>query len=218
MAQCKEWNDTVYDMSIAVNLRPSASRHDQPDLFAELLAEIGLDPSKLDARDHRDHDHGAGTVGCGDRATRRARCAPVDRRLRYRYSSLSHLQRLPVQEIKVDRSFVMTMGANESDAAIVKSIVDLGHNLGLKVVAEGVEDRVSWDLLRGSAATSRRVTSMSRPIPADAFNEWLQGWGAPADRAHHPTRAGGHGDRSVALKRRRAERIGRSPGCVAPRP
>ena len=115
------------------------------------------------------------------------------------YSSLSHLQRLPVQEIKVDRSFVMTMGANESDAAIVKSIVDLGHNLGLQVVAEGVEDRVSWDLLARQRCDIAQGYYMSRPIPADAFNEWLPAGRPRARRAHHDGRARGHRDRPLAL-------------------
>ncbi len=56
------------------------------------------------------------------------------------YSSMSHLRRLPINEIKIDQSFVLDMTRNESDRAIVRSIIELGHNLGLEVVAEGVED------------------------------------------------------------------------------
>ena len=63
------------------------------------------------------------------------------------YSSLVYLQRLPVVEIKADRSFVMTMCSVKDDAVIVRSIIDLAHNLGVKVVAEGVEDEATMDLL-----------------------------------------------------------------------
>ena len=57
------------------------------------------------------------------------------------YSSLAYLQKLPVDEIKIDKSFIMNMTTHEEDMVIVRSIIDLGHNLGLKVVAEGVENQ-----------------------------------------------------------------------------
>ena len=64
------------------------------------------------------------------------------------YSSLSYLRQLPVDEIKIDRSFVIGMGAEAGDAVIVRSTVDLGRNLGLEVVAEGVETIETWERLR----------------------------------------------------------------------
>ena len=63
------------------------------------------------------------------------------------YSSMAYLKSLPVHELKVDRSFVTHMRANPSDHVIVRSTVDLGHNLGLQVVAEGVEDEATWQEL-----------------------------------------------------------------------
>ncbi|HEY1741456.1 MAG TPA: EAL domain-containing protein [Acidimicrobiia bacterium] len=177
IAQCKEWNDNGYDMSIAVNLSALGLLDmSTPDLFADLLAEIGLEPSKLTLEiTETTIMEPARSVAAIERLAALGVRLSIDD-FGTGYSSLSHLQRLPVQEIKVDRSFVMTMGANESDVAIVKSIVDLGHNLGLKVVAEGVEDRVSWDLLARQCCDIAQGYFMSRPIPADAFNEWLQGW------------------------------------------
>ena len=73
------------------------------------------------------------------------------------YSSLAYLRRLPVHEIKIDKSFVQDMGTDPSDAAIVKTIIGLAHNLGLRVVAEGVEDERSRELLVRSGWTSRRA-------------------------------------------------------------
>ena len=66
------------------------------------------------------------------------------------YSSMAYLKNLPVHELKVDRSFVMQMTSNTSDAVIVRSTVDLGRNLGLRVVAEGVEDQTTWQELNAS--------------------------------------------------------------------
>ncbi len=177
IAQCKEWNDNGYELSIAVNLSAvSLLDMTTPDLFAELLDELQLDPSRLVLEiTETTIMEPARSMAAIERLAALGVQLSIDD-FGTGYSSLSHLQRLPVQEIKVDRSFVMTMGANESDAAIVKSIVDLGHNLGLRVVAEGVEDRVSWDLLARQRCDIAEGYFMSRPIPADAFNEWLHGW------------------------------------------
>ena len=82
------------------------------------------------------------------------------------YSSMAYLKRLPIAKIKVDRSFVKDMLSNESDAVIVRSIIGLGHNLGLNVVAEGVESRDVWDQLKTLGCDSAQGYCMSRPVPA----------------------------------------------------
>ena len=89
------------------------------------------------------------------------------------YSSLAYLKRLPVNEIKVDRSFVMNMDENEDDATIVKSTIDLGRNLGLDVVAEGVENEEVWDRLRSLGCTAAQGYYLSRPVPAAELGSWL---------------------------------------------
>jgi len=89
-------------------------------------------------------------------------------------SSLSYLQRLPVHEIKVDKSFVLGMTADEPNAKIVRSIVDLGHNLGLRVVAEGVEDRLTWDALAALGCNSAQGYYLSRPLPGPQLTAYLQ--------------------------------------------
>jgi diguanylate cyclase (GGDEF)-like protein/PAS domain S-box-containing protein len=89
------------------------------------------------------------------------------------YSSLAYLKRLPVNEIKVDRSFVMNMDEDEDDATIVRSTIDLGRNLGLDVVAEGVENEQVWDRLRTLGCTAAQGYYLSRPVPAADLAAWL---------------------------------------------
>jgi EAL domain-containing protein (putative c-di-GMP-specific phosphodiesterase class I) len=89
------------------------------------------------------------------------------------YSSLAYLRRLPVSEVKIDRSFVANMRADAGDATIVRSIVDLGHNLGLSVVAEGVEDEETWTALMSSGCDIAQGIYLSPPLPAANLKDWL---------------------------------------------
>lgn len=89
------------------------------------------------------------------------------------YSSLDYLKRLPVDELKIDRSFVVDMTTNKNDAAIVRSTIDLAHNLGLNVVAEGVEDQVALDLLKEMNCDAMQGYFTSRPLPAEKVSEFL---------------------------------------------
>lgn len=89
------------------------------------------------------------------------------------YSSLSYLQRLPVDELKIDRSFVKTLVDDQVNRSIVRSTVDLGHNLGLSVVAEGVEDEATQRTLAELGCDAAQGYYLSRPLPAPAFIAWL---------------------------------------------
>lgn len=89
------------------------------------------------------------------------------------YSSLSYLKRLPVQEVKIDKSFVMTLPTDPDNASIVRSIVDLGANLGLRVVAEGVEDARAWAILAEMGCDVAQGYHLARPMPADDLLGWL---------------------------------------------
>jgi diguanylate cyclase (GGDEF)-like protein/PAS domain S-box-containing protein len=96
------------------------------------------------------------------------------------YSSMAYLKNLPVDELKIDKSFVSNMTNNERDAVIVRSTVDLGRNLGLKVVAEGVEDDVTWTELDAAGCDVIQGYYVSRPVTPDAFQEWLDQQAKPA--------------------------------------
>ena len=89
------------------------------------------------------------------------------------YSSLDYLKRLPVDELKIDKSFVIDMATSKNDAAIVRSTVDLAHNLGLNVVAEGVENQITLDLLKDMNCDSMQGYFTSKPLPADEVSEYL---------------------------------------------
>jgi diguanylate cyclase (GGDEF)-like protein len=92
------------------------------------------------------------------------------------YSSLTYLKRLPVNELKIDQSFIFKMAQDESDKKIVQSTIDLGHNLGLKVVAEGVEDQLVWDLLQTMGCDFGQGYYMARPMAVHEFMTWLAQW------------------------------------------
>lgn len=89
------------------------------------------------------------------------------------YSSLSYLRRLPVDGLKVDKSFVTHMIQNHGDAVIVRSTIDLGHNLGLEVVAEGVENRETYDRLVGLGCDAAQGYYMGKPLTNTEFDRWL---------------------------------------------
>ncbi len=89
------------------------------------------------------------------------------------YSSLVNLRQLPVDELKIDKSFVMNMQDNENDAVIVRSTIDLAHNLGLSVVAEGVEDRDVWNLLNLLDCNVAQGYYLSKPLDAETVVDWL---------------------------------------------
>ena len=89
------------------------------------------------------------------------------------YSSLEHLRRLPVQEIKIDRSFVARMVTDPRDCAIVRSVIDLASGLGMCVVAEGVEDRQTWELLREMGCDTAQGWFLSAAEPAQLLTPWL---------------------------------------------
>ena len=94
------------------------------------------------------------------------------------YSSLAYLKRLPVDELKIDQSFVLNMQADADDATIVRSTIDLAHNLGIAVVAEGVETLQIWNMLRELDCDQAQGFYMGRPMPIAEFLLWSATWSA----------------------------------------
>jgi EAL domain-containing protein (putative c-di-GMP-specific phosphodiesterase class I) len=96
------------------------------------------------------------------------------------YSSLAYLKQLPVHELKIDKSFVMAMDQDRGDAMIVRSTIELAHNLGLSVVAEGVESEAIVQALQALGCDQAQGYHYSKPVPLDDALAWLQRHGALA--------------------------------------
>jgi len=100
------------------------------------------------------------------------------------YSSLAYLKRLPVHELKIDRSFVMNMHHDAQDAKIVRSVIDLAHNLGLKVTAEGLEEGAAWGLLGQLGCDIAQGYWIAKPMPAEQLPQWVGTWVPPGQAVH----------------------------------
>ncbi|MEU3036064.1 bifunctional diguanylate cyclase/phosphodiesterase [Streptomyces sp. C1-2] len=110
------------------------------------------------------------------------------------YSSLVHLRRLPVSELKIDRSFVARLAIDNEDAEIVRCTIDLAHSLGLLVVAEGVEDDETWERLRDLRCDAVQGWLVSAAMPPDETTAWLRARGAPRRTPPAPALPAAAGD------------------------
>jgi predicted signal transduction protein with EAL and GGDEF domain len=96
------------------------------------------------------------------------------------YSSLAYLQRLPVEEIKIDRSFISQLASDTGSASIVRATIELAGSLGLEVVAEGVEDETTWQMLRSMGCSTAQGYYLSRPMPSGDVTAWMEAWSSKA--------------------------------------
>jgi EAL domain-containing protein (putative c-di-GMP-specific phosphodiesterase class I) len=183
LAQCAAWRANGMDLPVAVNLS-TRNLHD-PDLVdqvAELLARAELPSSSL--RVEVTESAVMTDPGRALNSLTRLRALGVEVAIDdfgTGHSSLSYLKHLPAEEIKVDRSYVRDMHDDENDFAIVRSTIELAHAMGLKVVAEGVEDQRTWDLLTELGCDLAQGYFMSRPLPAEDLARWLQDASGPLD-------------------------------------
>ncbi len=174
VAQCHAWADE-WGLGVAVNVSPRALLapgfvdevrsclvlHGVPAAMLTLEvteSSVMTDPDAAIAVLQRLHDIGV-KLSVDDFGTG--------------YSSLAYLQRLPVDEVKIDKGFVMSLTSSAGNTAIVAAICTLGHSLGLSVVAEGLEDVGSRDLLRTLGCDVAQGYLISRPMPPEAVDEWL---------------------------------------------
>ena len=110
------------------------------------------------------------------------------------YSSLAYLTDLPIGELKIDKSFVRAMGSDARNAIVVRSTIELAHNLGLRTVAEGIEDAFTFERLRALGCELAQGFHMSRPLPASSLVSWWDLHTKPAaDAAPAPAPAAAQG-------------------------
>jgi EAL domain-containing protein (putative c-di-GMP-specific phosphodiesterase class I) len=186
--QVAEWREGGQTLTVAVNISASSLCDDDlPDQVALMLAVRGLPAESLQLeiteefvmgdRDlagvilTRLHNSGI-TISVDDFGTG--------------YSSLSYLRDLPIDEIKLDNSFVIPMTGDARASALVSSTITLAHSLGLRIVAEGVETAAAYTELSRMGCDEAQGHFMSRPLPADEFHRWLIHWQGLAESAELP--------------------------------
>jgi EAL domain-containing protein (putative c-di-GMP-specific phosphodiesterase class I) len=175
LARCARWRADGYDFGVAVNLSVrNLLTSDLPALVARHLAAAAVPGEALTLELTEscligDVDRTAGILT--QLRALGARVSIDD--FGTGYSSLSYLSKLPVDELKIDRSFVMAMGRGGGDSAIVRAATHLAHDLGLTVVAEGVEDVDTWRSLAAVGCDVVQGYLVSRPQPAADLTAWL---------------------------------------------
>lgn len=174
LQQCCVWHEIESNLGMAVNISSVCLLNPEfPDILIGLLSSFRLPPRSLNLEItetsvmidpdralsmlNQLHNHGI-RISIDDFGTG--------------YSSLAYLKDLPVSELKIDKSFVTEMLANERDGAIVKATIQLGHNLGLQVVAEGVETVATAEKLQSMGCDYLQGFLISRPLPAAEFTNW----------------------------------------------
>ncbi len=172
---CRTWLLDGIQLPVAVNLSArNLDRRDLPAVVQGLLSTWGLDPGMVElevtesailanttcTQETLEGLHALGiALTIDDFGTG--------------YSSLRHLRTIPVSSIKIDRSFVMGMASSKDDEVIVRSSIELAHNLGLRVVAEGVEDKRTLGMLAALHCDEAQGYYLGRPMAASALREWL---------------------------------------------
>jgi EAL domain-containing protein (putative c-di-GMP-specific phosphodiesterase class I) len=185
LKQCARWREQGFELTVAVNVAMRNILDEEfPTELERMLDKHGLEPSVLELELTE-------TSVLADPP----RAKEILQRLRDTgvslavddfgtgYASLAYLSELPVDEIKIDRSFVMKMDREEQHARIVRSTIDLGRNLCLSVVAEGVESAEVWDRLAELGCDSAQGYFLARPLPAAELTDWL------AERLQHDLQA-----------------------------
>jgi diguanylate cyclase (GGDEF)-like protein len=175
LSQCHQWQEQGLTLNIAVNLSArNLLDSELPDDVAQLLDTWQVDPSllKLEITENTIMVDPPKALEVLTKLRDLGVCLSIDD-FGTGYSSLSYLRKLPVDEIKIDRSFVMNMPQSENDQQIVRSTIDLSRNLGLKVVAEGVETKDIWRDLAEYGCDVVQGYFLTRPIPPQELVEWL---------------------------------------------
>jgi len=176
--QCAAWREAGIELAVSVNVSArELIQSSLPDTFSALLKKYNVPAEMLwieitESAIMDDPNHAIDTL---DRLHALGIRLSIDD-FGTGYSSLSYLKRMPVDELKIDKSFVMGMAENKDDETIVRSTIDLAHNMGLKVVAEGVESEAIVQRLAELRCDLAQGFHLSRPLSPDRLEAWLRRW------------------------------------------
>jgi diguanylate cyclase (GGDEF)-like protein len=175
LSQARSWHQQGMRLGVSVNLSArQLTDLDLPRAVEALLSEFGLAPTvlTLEVTESTIMADPSRTLSVLRLLAELGICLSIDD-FGTGYSSLSYLKRVEAHELKIDKSFIMGMSHNSNDAVIVRSTIELGHNLGLRMVAEGVEDAETWRLLRALGCDVVQGFHLSRPLPPAEITRWL---------------------------------------------
>ncbi|CAG4886178.1 putative bifunctional diguanylate cyclase/phosphodiesterase [Paraburkholderia saeva] len=178
ISQCATWRAMGIDLKVSINVSARDLMHAElPETFDRLLRKYALPANCVwveitESAIMDDPNHAIETLDALHRLGIRLSIDDFGTG----YSSLSYLKRMPVDELKIDKSFVMGMADDRDDETIVRSTIDLGHNMGLKVVAEGVETEAVLDHLKTLRCDLAQGYHVSRPLPPEKLEVWLTQW------------------------------------------
>lgn len=187
--QCHTCKQQGLNARVAVNLSAADLQQLQlPDQVAETLAQWGMQPHDLvlEITESAIMDDPERAMQVLARLDEMGIELSIDD-FGTGYSSLAYLRKLPVREVKIDQSFVFGLASNDDDATIVHSIINLAHDLGLKVVAEGIESQQVWDVLAGFGCDTGQGSYVSPPIAKEELIAWMHSRrvGAVAQKPSH---------------------------------
>ncbi|MCU6434046.1 EAL domain-containing protein [Undibacterium sp. Jales W-56] len=175
---CSSWIADGHQLKMSVNLSTrDLMDQDLPNKFADILERHHITPAAfcLEITESAIMDDPVRAQNTLERLHAMGTDLSIDD-FGTGYSSLAYLKSLPVDELKIDKSFVLKMEQDIDDTKIVKSTIDLGHNMGLRVVAEGVENKEVMSLLKEMGCDQAQGYYISKPMPSDQFLTWLHIW------------------------------------------
>jgi len=181
LGQAASWRHLGMEIGVDVNVGARNLQLGFPEEVRTLTEKWKMDPRVLGL----ELSEGGLAAGDADATTVLAELANTGVRLSIddfgtSASSLDRLRHMPLREIKIDRSFIAGVSRDESDRTLVRSIVDMTHSFGFKIVAEGVEDQEVWDTVSQLGCDFAQGYFLTRPLPAEEFVEWMRSRAAAA--------------------------------------
>lgn len=173
---CRRWHEMNHRINISINISVQDLNNKQlSDQISTLLKQHQLDPGLLtiEVTESGMMENPALSIEILNKLKSMGINLSVDD-FGTGFSSLKYLKQLPVDELKIDKSFIIDMEHDDNDRVIVHSTIDLGHNLGLEVIAEGIENESSLDIIKQYGCDRAQGYLFARPLTADEFDRYLE--------------------------------------------